>query len=307
MNETKKNSVLVVDDDTSNIIALTHILQQEYTIYVAKNGTAAIKAAEKHLPDVILLDIIMPEMDGYAVIAELKKSDKTKEIPVIFITGLNKPDDEEKGLSLGAADYIAKPFSPAIVLLRVKNQLMMLEQFRIIKRLSMLDQLTGLANRRSFDMRLKIEWGRSLRDKTSISILLIDVDRFKVYNDTYGHQQGDAALQTIANTITQTLKRPADFAARWGGEEFIVLLPETDIAGALNIAEQLRVNIENSIIHSGENLDTKITASIGVNSELPSHNCSYERFVSRADKALYRAKEEGRNKVCGSDKNSEAD
>ena len=298
MDETKKHSVLIVDDDTSNIIALTHILQQEYRILISKTGSSAISAAEKHLPDVILLDIIMPEMDGYAVISEIKKSEKIREIPVIFITGLNKPDDEEKGLSLGASDYITKPFSPAIVLLRIKNQLMILDQLRTIRRLSMLDQLTGLANRRSFDMRLKSEWGRALRDKTYISILIIDVDKFKNYNDTFGHQQGDKALQAVADIITQTLKRPADFPSRWRGEEFLVLLPETDITGALTIAELIRTNIENNIVQTAENTETKVTVSIGANSEMPSLNYPYERFISKADKALYKAKETGRNRVC---------
>ena len=140
MDEAKKNSVLVVDDENSNIMALTHILSSEYTVYAAKNGQNGIKAAETYLPNIILLDIIMPEMDGYAVIAALKSFEKTKNIPVIFITGLSNVDDEEKGLAFGAADYIAKPFSPAIVKLRVRNQIKMLGQLRLIERLGMTGQ-----------------------------------------------------------------------------------------------------------------------------------------------------------------------
>jgi len=132
MGETKKNSVLVVDDENSNIMALTHILSSDYIIYAAKSGQKAIEAAERYLPDVILLDIVMPEMDGFAVIAVYKNSEKLMNIPVIFITGLSDPDDEEKGLSLGAVDYIGKPFSPAIVKLRVQNQIKIINQTRLI-------------------------------------------------------------------------------------------------------------------------------------------------------------------------------
>jgi diguanylate cyclase (GGDEF)-like protein len=210
----------------------------------------------------------MPEMDGYAVLVELKKNEKTQDIPIIFVTGLSHSDYEEKGLTLGAADYITKPFSSAIVKLRVLNQIKMQEQLRIINKLSMFDQLTGLANRRSFDIRQKSEWDRAVRAQYPLSVLMIDVDRFKNYNDTYGHLQGDVALQTVANVLTDTLKRSSDFPSRWGGEEFVVLLPNTDLSGAVNIAEKIRENIENTIIHAPNSLVTKITVSIGVNSEL---------------------------------------
>ena len=298
MNEAKKNSVLIVDDENSNIIALTHILSQEYTVYAAKSGQNAIIAAEKYLPDVVLLDIIMPDMDGYAVIAELKNSPKTNKIPVIFITGLSNASDEEKGLALGASDYIAKPFSPAIVKLRVNNQIKMLENLHTIERLSMIDQLTDLPNRRSFDFRLKEEWERAMREQTPISILILDVDNFKNYNDTYGHQQGDVALQAVAKIIVQSLKRSADFTSRWGGEEFVALLPCTDLAGAMTIAEQMRINVENAVIPCVMGSDTKITISIGINTELPPWYSTYDSFISEAHKALYRAKEAGRNRIC---------
>ena len=298
MEEAKSNSVLVVDDESSNILAITHILGPEYVIYAAKNGQKGIEAAEKYLPDVILLDIMMPDMDGYAVISALKNAETTRDIPVVFITGLSNPDDEEKGLNLGAADYISKPFSPAIVKLRVRNQIKMINQLRMIELLSLIDQLTSIPNRRGFDNRMDMEWIRAIRESTSISILLMDVDKFKVYNDTYGHQQGDRVLQAVAKTMTQALHRPGDYAARWGGEEFIVLMPNTNLEGALAIAEKIRLDVSNVVIPCEDGTETKVTVSIGVNSLTPVRTGSREEFISDADKALYRAKESGRNRVC---------
>ncbi|MDR3000750.1 MAG: diguanylate cyclase [Fibromonadaceae bacterium] len=295
----KEHSVLIVDDEGSNIMALTHILGSEYVIYAASNGTQAIKAVGKHLPDVILLDIIMPDMDGYDVISELKISDVTRNIPVIFITGLSNVGDEEKGLALGAADYIAKPFSPAIVKLRVKNQIKMLEQFRVIERLGLTDQLTGLPNRRSFDNQLNQEWGRALREQSYLSILVIDADSFKNYNDSFGHQQGDVALKSIAQAISQTLKRSTDFVARWGGEEFIVLLPSAKSEDAFNIAERIRQSVEDMVIPCPEGMGaSKITISLGLNSPECIRDTTIHKFIAGADAALYEAKAQGRNRVC---------
>ena len=300
MVEQKKNSVLVVDDEKANIMALTHILSPFFTVYAAKSGIDAVAAAEKFMPDVILLDVVMPEMNGYAVVNKLKNSANTCDIPVIFVTGLNDAESEETGLVLGAADYISKPFSSAIVKLRVNNQLKMINQMRIIEQLSMIDQLTAIPNRRSFDKRINMEWARATRDKASISVLIIDVDKFKAYNDTYGHQQGDIALREVAATISQSINRSTDFAARWGGEEFIVLLPNTDTTGAINLAETIRLNVSNMAISCTDGPETSVTVSIGVKTQLPWQDRLLDRFISDADKALYGAKESGRNQVCHS-------
>ena len=297
MNENVKNSVLIVDDEQANCLTLIHILNPNYTVYVRKNGREAIEAAEELLPDVILLDILMPEMDGYEVFAALRSSDRTKNIPIIFITGLSDAGHERKGLALGAVDYITKPFFSEIVELRVKNQIQIVNQIRTIERLSMTDQLTGLHNRRSFDTRFDVEWKRALREREPISILVMDIDKFKTYNDTYGHQRGDVALQSFAKTFVETLKRPGDFAARWGGEEFIALLPNTDAQGALFIAEQIREQIQEMALPSPDGLGVKITVSIGVNTRLHGDGDATNEFFSRADEALYTAKEKGRNRV----------
>ena len=297
MDEIIKNSILIADDEKSNLMVLTHLLNREYTIYTARDGKDAINKSKKLLPDIILLDILMPEMNGYEVLSALKNSEETREIPVIFITGLDSREDEEKGLALMAADYISKPFRAAIVKLRVGNQMQIVNQLRTIKRLSMVDQLTDIPNRRSFDSRLNMEWLRAIREKTPVSLLMIDVDKFKIYNDTYGHQQGDIALQTVAKVCTRTTKRPGDFTARWGGEEFAVLLPVSDAKGAMVIAEQIRINVQNAVITRPDGEVTKVTISIGLHTELPNSDSSLDSFISRADSALYTAKEKGRNRV----------
>ena len=293
----KKYSVLIIDDHETVIMALEKILRPDYTVFAALNGSEGIRLAEKYLPDVILLDIMMLEMDGYAVLAELKKSDPTKSIPVIFLTALTSDADEEKGLLLGAVDYIVKPFSPAIVKLRLTNQIKILDQIRTIEKLSLSDQLTGLPNRRAFEERIKIEWARAIREQTPISILITDIDKFKDYNDTYGHLQGDAVLQAIGKAFSNVLKRPADFIARWGGEEFITVLPNTNSAGALDIAEQIRKSAEATKIHSKSDIISNITVSIGVNAQ-ESPCGKLEDFFHGADVALYDAKRIGRNCVC---------
>ena len=289
---------MIVDDSETSVVALTGILSPDYSIYAARNGQEGIEAAKTHLPDVILLDVIMPEMDGYETIAVLKSLESTREIPVIFVSGPSSPEHEEKGLALGAVDYISKPLSPAIVKLRVRHQIQIQNYIRTIEHLSRLDQLTEMPNRRSFDERFFSEWKKSKRDKTPTSVLMIDIDDFKKCNDTYGHLQGDIVLKTIAQVITRTLHRPGDFAARWGGEEFIVLLPDTDANGAMTVAEQLRNNIENAVVPLSDGQKAKVSVSVGVNTQESSADSSIDDFINFADDALYTAKRDGKNRVC---------
>jgi diguanylate cyclase (GGDEF)-like protein len=293
-----KDKILIIDDEVQNIRVLTNILKEDYEVYAEVDSLEAIATAEEIMPALILLDVIMPEMDGHEVISELKSSDKTRGIPVIFITGLDNSDAEQKGLILGAADYIAKPFCSAIVKLRVRNQMKIIHQIRTIEAISSTDQLTGIANRRGFDNHMSREWGRAFREKLPISGLLIDIDNFKIYNDTYGHQQGDVALQIIAGTLKSLIRRANDISARWGGEEFIVLLPNTDKEGAVDIAEKIRAKIEQTPIPLLNGKSTMLTASIGVNTVVPRINCSIDDFIEAADKSLYEAKNTGKNKVC---------
>jgi len=297
MENEKKNTLLIVDDEAINLKVLSNILLSDYTILTAKSGEEAIEKAKEYKPDLILLDIVMPGMDGYQTISEIKKSEKIKNTPVVFMTGLNSIEDEEKGLSLNAVDYITKPFSNIIVRLRVNNQIKIINQLRTIELLSMTDKLTALPNRRYFDDRLNMEWKLAIREQTQLSLLMIDIDHFKSVNDTYGHQHGDVVLQTIANILKRLFKRPGDFPARWGGEEFVVLLPHTSMEGALKIAENLRAEVENEVILCESGSTMKVTVSIGVNFLIPEHNSLINAFISNADKALYAAKDAGRNMV----------
>jgi diguanylate cyclase (GGDEF)-like protein len=293
---TGKNSVLIVDDEKSNVSALKSILSPEYVVYAALSGADAIEIADKYEPDVILLDILMPDMDGYTVIDKLKSYKKTKNIPVIFITALDGA--EETGLSLGAADYIQKPFSFDNVKLRVMNQMKIVNQIRDINRVSVTDQLTNILNRFGFNSCLKREWGRSIREKLPISLLMIDVDDFKHYNDSYGHNQGDVVLKMVSSTLKSTLNRSTDIVGRWGGEEFVILLPNTEVEGARTVSEQIRNNIESIPIPLTEGGTTNITVSIGHYTLIPTDNNSMFESIDKADKALYEAKRSGRNKVC---------
>ena len=302
MAENKKEyTILITDDEKMNVDILGSILSPMYNLLISRNGPRALEIAKEQVPDLILLDVLMPEMSGFEVITKLKDSEITNKIPVIFITGLSSTEDEEKGFFLGAVDYITKPFNKAIVKARVNTHIKIVDQMRTIERIGLIDPLTRIPNRRGFENRLNSEWGRAFREQTPIGILIMDVDKFKNYNDTYGHQQGDVALKTFAEISSRSIKRTIDFAARWGGEEFAIILPGTDIKGASEVAERVRVNVETSIIPTEEGAETKITVSIGVNSVIPDADTPTADFINKADRALYKAKELGRNKVVASE------
>ena len=296
MEKKEKNSILIVDDSPNNLNVLFHLLRDDYTLYVAKNGLSAVEIAKAHTPDLILLDILMPDMNGFEVLRILKGLSTTKHIPIIFITALVDAKDEEAGLAMDAADYISKPFVPGIVRLRVGNQIKMVNYLREIERLSKMDELTKLANRRSFNEKLASEWGRAQREQTALGLIILDVDKFKIYNDTYGHQHGDIVLKTIAQILEEITQRSSDFVARWGGEEFIVLLPNTDADGAMKVAEKIRTEVEITEIPHQDGV-SKVTVSAGVNVVVPDVNTIVDKYISDADEALYRAKSEGRNRV----------
>ena len=293
-----KNSILIVDDEPSNVRILLSMFESEYTVYLANDGETGVQMAKDWQPDLILLDIVLPGMDGYQVLKILKGAEETERIPVIFISGLSSSEEEEYGLKLGAVDYIIRPFDSSITKIRVRHQLQIINQFRLIERLSMLDHLTEIPNRRSFTYRMGIEWARAVRDKTPLSVLMIDIDFFKKYNDTYGHVQGDAALQVVAWTFTHTMKRRSDFGARWGGEEFVALLPNTTVEGALELAEQIRVAVGGAEIGLPEGKISNVTVSIGCYTVIPERDSNMNDIIYKADEALYRAKNSGRNKVC---------
>jgi diguanylate cyclase (GGDEF)-like protein len=291
-------TILVVDDERTNLNILADILKAKHKVILAKNGKQALERAIKQSPDLILLDIIMPDMNGYQILYEMKNNELLKEIPVIFISALNNDEDEEKGLVLGAVDYISKPFSQAIVLARVNNHIKIARQRKLIESIALLDGLTEIPNRRNYDNRINIEIARAVRENTPLSLLILDIDFFKQFNDNYGHSKGDEALKLVATALANTIGRPADFAARIGGEEFAVLLPNTQKHGASHLAESIRSSIEAlGIPHQYSGVSSVLTVSIGGTSCWPNQDSGPQELIDVADKMLYRAKNEGRNRV----------
>jgi len=305
MEEQGKFSILIVDDEKINLMTLNKILSPLYTVYTALSGEEALERVNEFLPDLILLDIMLPGMSGFEVLQQLKGSPETRIIPTIIISGLNNEVDEEKGLLMGAVDYIVKPFKTAIILARVNTHLQIVHQMRMIQRLGLVDPLTDIPNRRCFDDRMSIEWRRALRTSSPISLLMLDVDKFKSYNDTYGHPQGDVLLKSLAAILASAARRSGDLAARIGGEEFCILLPDTDIGAAAHLAEEVRAQVERMRVLIADGVtETKTTVSIGVSSCVPEKSSQVDKasqivnFISDADKKLYRAKDLGRNQVC---------
>ncbi len=291
-------TLLIVDDEKQNRLLLTELFGTTYKIIQAKNGVQALEKARQHRPDLILLDVLMPEMDGMGVLRELKRDDATRLIPVIFITALSSATDEENGLNLGAVDYISKPFHPPIVRVRVHNQLQLVHQRRLLEQLASLDGLTGIPNRRQFDATLLKEWHRCQRNQQPLSLIVADVDFFKKYNDALGHAAGDRVLQEVAATLRQAARRPGDLVARYGGEEFVLLLPETDATSAQALAEGLQQLLHSkAFAHPNSSLGPWLTMSMGGNTIVPSTTALDPEFFALADAALYRAKHQGRNQV----------
>ncbi|MCL2015394.1 MAG: diguanylate cyclase [Defluviitaleaceae bacterium] len=301
----EKNSLLIVDDDSGNIKLLVELFREEYLLYVAKTGKSAIEMAKGIMPDLILLDIILDGsgetgFNGFEVITALREIEATRDIPIVLMSGLDKPEDERRGLEQDVVDYITKPFENSIVKLRINNQIKMINYIRQIEHMGLTDALTGLNNRRSFNKKIDEEWARACREETVMSVIILDVDHFKKYNDTYGHQRGDVVLQVVANALTSTLQRATDFVARWGGEEFIILMPNTNKINAMQIADRIRDKIEQTKIPLPDGTITRITISAGVDSITPTKETPeilLGELISNADRALYTAKEQGRNRV----------
>ncbi len=298
-----KERILIVDDEKINIKILIDLLKDDYSLVLARSGEQALKFSfQSPPPDLILLDVVMPEMGGYEVIKQLKENEITKNVPVIFITALNSVEDEEHGLKLGAVDYITKPFSPPIVKMRIQNHLKFVHQHKLLDKLAYLDPLTEIPNRRRFDDVFQKEFSRACRNGTPLSVGMVDVDFFKQYNDHYGHAMGDRTLQSIATSLAYSLKRPADMVARYGGEEFVIILPETDSYSALQVAERGRnAVLALNIPHLYSKVSESVSISIGIVTFYPDKPLlstpSAGAILEQADKNLYMAKQNGRNRV----------
>ncbi|MFC3533352.1 diguanylate cyclase [Vogesella facilis] len=298
MNPTQ--TILVVDDAEINLHLLQGLLQPDYRVLTADNGADALQLALEQQPDLVLLDVILPGMDGYAVLQRLQADPRTKHIPVIFVTALSSAEDEARGLEFGAVDYITKPLNPIIVKARVATHLKLERQRRMLEALANIDGLTELPNRRQLDKVFVTEWDHAVRSGSDLSVAVIDVDCFKQYNDLCGHARGDWVLRQVARTISASLLRSTDFAARYGGEEFVVLLPATPADGAWLLMDTLRRNIERlAIPHPGSDVSDFVTLSVGVAGSRPLPQQQSALLLQKADQRLYHAKRSGRNCVVG--------
>jgi diguanylate cyclase (GGDEF)-like protein len=289
--------LLIVDDDPSNIRLLASIFDENYEILFATSGFQALQIAVKEQPDLILLDVMMPEMDGYEVCRLLKADLLTQAIPVIFVTAHSEVKDEILGLEVGAADYISKPFCPAIVKIRVRNQIELKHAREKLTRLVITDGLTDIANRRYFDEQLAHEWHRAHRMNQPLALAMIDVDWFKKYNDHYGHQAGDDCLRQVAMVLTHSAKRDSEFVARYGGEEFALILPTTQNETALIVLENVCRALSDLELPHALSEFGRVTISAGVAVCVPNEHDSAEILVRHADEALYTAKHQGRNQA----------
>lgn len=295
---TAKPRLLVVDDQPINIHVINEIFKQDMDVLMATNGPSAIELCKSQTPDLVLLDVMMPGMTGYDVCRALKADPSTQDIPVIFLTSLAEERDEIFGFQLGAVDFINKPISPIVVKSRVDTQLRLKLQSDLLRSIGLTDAMTGIANRRKFDETLDQQWRACERDRATLSLIILDVDFFKDYNDHCGHLMGDQCLKAIAQALAVTVRRPTDLLARFGGEEFACILPRTDGAGAINRARRLlKVVSDLKIEHLTSRVSPVVTISAGAATLTPGRFKTVSELIGLADKALYRAKEGGRNQV----------
>lgn len=291
--------LLVVDDHPVNIRSLYEIFYRDHDVFISTSGIQALEMCRTCSPDLILLDIVMPDIDGLEVCRRLKSEPETRNIPIIFVTAQNNPEDETRGLNAGAVDFITKPVNPAVVRARVQTHLTLKSQSDLLRSLVFIDGLTGVANRRRFDESLVIEWRHCRRLKLPLSLFLVDIDHFKLFNDRYGHQAGDACLQEVAAILKCQLGRSHDLVARYGGEEFVCLLPGISMVNAQQKAETMvRAVREQGLPHSSSTTDSAVTISLGLAVTVPGPERHPDDLVSAADAQLYAAKHQGRNRVC---------
>lgn len=302
--------ILVVDDKESlRQLVAAHVEDNHHTVIGAENGLEALEIFSKHPIDLILMDVEMPGMDGFETTKRFRALSKKHWIPIIFLSGMTSDSHYQKGIEAGGDDYLTKPVRPVIL----KAKLMAME--RIIKirddlqhanetleQINLTDPLTQIPNRRGFDEFAARIWGDSSRKQTPVCIIMIDIDHFKLYNDNYGHIEGDNCLKKVSHALAQSIQRPCDMVARFGGEEFIAILPDTRLEGGKILAEKMRDNIEKlGITHKHSPLNEVITISIGVSSCLNPRNTAITDLIASADKSLYKSKKLGRNRVEGKD------
>ena len=309
----KQRHILLVDDEESVRLTLSHQIKKAgYTVTLAESGEKAMEILHSTNGniDIVLTDLVMDGMDGIQVLKNAKQL--RPEVQVMLLIGYGSMETVMDALRFGAHDFLVKPCSQEELLLKLKKcaERVELEETlqktmddlaasnQKLERLSSIDGLTEIANRRCFDEYLEREWSLATRNKLPIALIFIDVDYFKLFNDTYGHQAGDDCLRQVAQTISESLNRPADMVARYGGEEFIVILPGTEKAGSVGLAENIRQRVENlEIPHGSSSVHKHVTISLGVGVMVPDKNTLPLELIDIADKALYNAKHKGRNRV----------
>jgi diguanylate cyclase (GGDEF)-like protein len=288
--------ILVVDDEPINVDVLGGVLASLGDIITADNGQAAIDICKSNKPDIVLLDVMMPQMDGYEVCAKLKGDEDTNDIPIIFVTALSDDTDEARGIEMGAIDYLTKPVNATVAIARVRNHLELKKYRDYLAEIAFIDGLTGIPNRRRFEEHFASEWQRARRTEAEMSLILMDIDQFKLYNDTYGHHSGDACLTLVGQALTKSAHRPGDMIARYGGEEFVAVLPDTGKDGAIRMAETIRENMAAlKIAHEPSGVSDYVTLSMGLVTWKISRGKDPKAMIEVADKALYDAKENGRD------------
>ncbi|GAB4175989.1 MAG: diguanylate cyclase [Rhodocyclaceae bacterium] len=306
--------VLVIEDSRTTLDAVCRQLERlGIAAVAAANGAAGLEAYEREKPDLVLLDIILPDIDGFQVAERIRAKERNGEwTPIVFLTARNTDEDLERGIAAGGDDYLAKPVSATVLgaklramqrILQMRGSLVALTRKldvanRELRRLSSIDGLTGIANRRQFDETFAREWRRSVRMKRPLALVLCDIDFFKQYNDMYGHQAGDECLCRVARAIEASVRRPGDRVTRFGGEEFTVVLPETDAKGAAALADKVRAAVEAMAIpHLGSEAAQVVTISAGCASMMPKAADRASDLLHWADAALYEAKRHGRNRI----------
>jgi len=295
--------LLIVDDQSANIRVMAEALQGSYELYFATSGAKALEIVANHDIELVLLDVVMPEMDGFEVCRRIKNDERTMSIPIIFVTAREEVSDEERGFDAGGVDYITKPINPSIVRARVRTHLELKRARDLLERLASIDGLTGIANRRQFDAFIDQEWKRATRTNSWFSLALIDVDEFKKFNDTYGHARGDECLRSIARAMLSVARRPSDLVARYGGEEFALVLPDTDAAAMPLVVGSLLDSIRAlNVEHCGR----IVTISAGAVTTIPARESSPSSVIEAADRLLYEVKRGGRNHAIHADLSSGA-
>lgn len=290
--------ILIADDDSVSLYLLSNVFGEGYEVCCVKSGEEALNTVTAFRPDIIILDIVMKGLYGYEVCERLKANRDTADIPVVFISSREDADAEITGLKVGGIDFITKPFNPAVVRMRISNYIDLKRTRDNLEQMSITDQLTGLYNRRYFDRMLNAEVRRSSRCHDCLSLLMMDIDRFKVYNDNNGHLAGDECLKLICHTVKKSFRRVGDLVARYGGEEIAALLPSTNLASACMLADATRKNVEElQIAYTGLPENGFVTISVGVAATIPDPGANPQQLLNDADKALYQAKTKGRNLV----------